>query len=253
MAEGKINVLVVEDEAIIADHIIVALRILGCKPWGPAMNLEEALGYVKRGPVDLALIDINLNGRHDGIELGHHLKNLGQIPHVFLTANTDPKTVQEAKKTVPMGFIVKPFQRSELYSNIEIAMSNWRLMQSISGPNTGDPNDSKSTGEPHVLYVKVNGERLRLFTDEIVMVSSSHVYVEIEMQGGEQHLVRLTMSQILEALPTSRFVRIHRGHIVNLSYVEQFDGRYLKLHGHSIPVSKGQKQQLLERLPHLGT
>jgi DNA-binding LytR/AlgR family response regulator len=253
MGEGKLNILVVEDEAIIADHIIVALRILGCKPWGPAMNLDEALGYVKRGPVDLALIDINLNGRHDGIELGHHLKNLGQIPHVFLTANTDPKTVQEAKKTVPMGFIVKPFQRSELYSNIEIAMSNWRLMQSISGPNTGDPNDSKSTGEPHVLYVKVNGERLRLFTDEIVMVSSSHVYVEIEMQGGEQHLVRLTMSQILEALPTSRFVRIHRGHIVNLSYVERFDGRYLKLHGHSIPVSKGQKQQLLERLPHLGT
>lgn len=252
MMEGKINILVVEDEAIIADHIIVALRILGFKPWGPAMNLEEAMGYVKRGPVDLALIDINLNGKHDGIELGHHLKNQGQIPHVFLTANTDPKTVQEAKKTVPMGFIVKPFQRSELYSNIEIAMSNWRLMQSISSPQAEAESVSQPVAGERMIYVQVNGQRVRLFTDEIVMVTSSHVYVEIEMQDGQRHLVRSSMSQILESLPDSRFVRIHRSHIVNISYVERFDGRYLKLHGQSIPVSKSQKHHLLERLPRLG-
>ena len=246
------NILVVEDEAIIADHIIVALRILGFKPWGPAMNLDEALGYVQRGPVDLTLIDINLNGKHDGIALGQYLKNLGRIPHVFLTANSDPKTIQEAKKTTPMGFIVKPFQRSELYSNIEIAMSNWRLIQSISNPETKQPTEIIPPAEPRLLYVKVKGEHLRLFTDEIVMVSSSHVYVEIEMHAGEQHLVRLTMNQILEALPASRFVRIHRSHIVNLSYIERFDGRYLKLNGRTIPVSKSQRRQLLERLPHLG-
>lgn len=251
MGTGKLNIVVVEDEAIIADHIMMSLRILGFKPWGPAMNLKEAIGYVDRGPVDLVLIDINLNGEHEGIQLGYHLKNLYNVPHVFLTANTDSKTVQEAKGTVPMGFIVKPFQRSELYSNIEIAMSNWQLLQAVVYPESNRSALDEST-ESSVFFVHVNGKRIRIFADEIVAVTGARVYVEIAMQDGTLHVVRASMNQILRNLSPQRFFRIHRSHIVNLSYAEQFDGRFLWAKGRAFPVSKSQKDRLIRRFPSFG-
>ena len=81
---------------------------------------------------------------------------------------------------------------------------------------------------------------------------SSHFYEEMELDTGEQHLVRLIINLFLAALPASRFVRIHRSHIVNLSYIERFEGQSLKLSGRTIPASNWQRRQLLERLPDLG-
>jgi DNA-binding LytR/AlgR family response regulator len=251
MGAGKLNIVVVEDEAIIADHIMMSLRTLGFRPWGPAMNLKEAIGYVERGPVDLVLIDINLNGENDGIQLGHHLKQHHSVPHVFLTANKDPKTVQAAKWTVPMGYIVKPFQRSELYSNIEIAMSNWQLLQAVVHPQLNDSGPVE-TAEAGVFFVQINGRRIRIFADEIVVVTGAHVYVQIELQNGVVHVVRASMNQILKNLSPQRFFRIHRSHIVNLSYAEQFDGRFLLVKGRAFPVSKNRKQRLIELFPSLG-
>ena len=79
MNTSKLNIVVVEDEPIIGDHVVFTLRSLGFRPWGPAMTLNEAKGYINRGPVDLVLIDINLDGQHDGIELGFFLKKYHNI------------------------------------------------------------------------------------------------------------------------------------------------------------------------------
>jgi two-component system response regulator LytT len=253
MKSPKLNVVVVEDEAIIADHIMMTLRSLGFRPWGPAMSLEEAKGYIERGPVDLVLIDINLNGQHDGIELGFYLKKYGNIPHVFLTANTDEQTVQKAKQTVPMGFVVKPFRRDELYSSMEIALSNWEFLQSGKSHATGVKESSAPGVNPRFFYVSMDGSKVRLFADEVVFITSAHVYVEINVVDGQKYLVRASMNQILESLPSGRFVRIHRSHCVNISYAERFDGRNLWVNGQSLPVSKSYKDELVRKFPSLGS
>jgi len=251
MNAAKLNIVVVEDEPIIGDHVILTLRSLGFRPWGPAITLNEAKGYINRGPVDLVLIDINLDGQHDGIELGFFLKKYHNIPHVFLTANTDEQTVQKAKQTLPMGFVVKPFRREELYTSIEIALSNWKVLQSDKVNSMGST--QVGAEKPRFFYVPIDGNKVKIFTDEIVLISSAHVYVEISMMDGQKYLVRSSMSQFLTNLPTSRFVRIHRSHCVNMSYAERFDGRNLWVKGHPLPVSKSYKDDLVRKFPSLGS
>lgn len=253
MGEGRLNIVVVEDEAIIADHIILTLRTLGFRPWGPAVTVEEALGYVRRGPVDLVLIDINLHGEQAGIELGHRLKRDHRVPHVFLTANTDETTVKAAKRTTPMGFVVKPFQKADLYSSIEVAMSNWHLLKAAVGKSV-DPNPKQGFSfheEGRVIFVQIDGVHCRLFVDEILFVESAHVYVHVHMQHGKTHVVRASLSALVNALPSDRFVRIHRGYLVNLAYVDQFDGKSLTVGQHTLPVSKSFKNEVHDRLPTL--
>ena len=253
MQQSSLNIVVVEDEAIIADHLMLTLQSLGFRPWGPAMNLQEAKGYVDRGPVDLVLIDIHLQEKHDGIELGRYLKNQNKIPHVYVTANADSGTVELAKKTTPMGFIVKPFQASNLYSSIEVAMANWELMH----PAMPDEHlevmddDISYNHELRVLFVTVSGQPVRLFSYEITHVRSAHVYVEFHMANSDVHIVRTSMNKVEETLPPDRFIRVHRSHLINVSYAEHFDGIQLTIHGKKIPVSKTNKKKLTDRFPSL--
>jgi two-component system response regulator LytT len=253
MGSGRLNIVVVEDEAIIADHIISTLIVLGFRPWGPAVTVSEALGYVRRGPVDLVLIDINLHGEHAGIELGHQLKMNHRVPHVFLTANTDEATVREAKYTTPMGFVVKPFQKADLYSSIEVAMSNWQLLQSAVGDPVGTHSKQSFTFQQQgrVLFVPIDGVHCRVFVDEILFVESAHVYVNLHMRNGQTYVVRAALSALEQALPQDRFIRIHRGYLANVSFVERFDGKNILLGEHLLPVSKSCKNEVQARLPTL--
>lgn len=251
MRKGKLNIVVVEDEAIIADHIMQSLRTIGYQPWGPAMTYDEAVGYIDRGPVDLVLVDINLNGKHDGIRLGDFLKARGRTPHIFLTANTDAATVEKAKGTMPMGFIVKPFRREELYTNIQISLSNWDLIQKSLSHTQSATSKEHDDWKNHSLILPVNGKKRRIFINEIMSINSAHVYVELFMRNGETILVRSSMQQVHSSLPPKRFIRIHRGHIVNLSYIDEFDGHTILIGGNQLPVSRGKRNQLSEHFSSL--
>jgi DNA-binding LytR/AlgR family response regulator len=249
MPNPLLNILVVEDEAIIADQIMLSLRTLGFRPWGPAMDIEEARGYIQRGPIDLALIDINLHGQHDGIVLGEELKRAGEVPHLFLTANTDAATVTAAKRTMPMGFIVKPFQRAELFSNIEVAMELWQKFQSAGRPDD-EPDAQHARGAS--LFVQVRGATIRLHLQEIQYLRSAHVYTDIHMVHGEVHSVRCSLSRLEEQLDASRFVRTHRSFVVNLGHVEAMSSDGLTLQDGAVPVSAGYRKTVRERLQQLG-
>lgn len=253
MRRDSLNIVVVEDEAIIADHLMMTLQSLGFRPWGPAMNLQEAKGYVDRGPVDLVLIDIHLQEKHDGIELGRYLKNQNKIPHVYVTANADSGTVELAKKTTPMGFIVKPFQASNVYSSIEVAMANWELMHpAVRGEYFEVMDDDINYNhELRALFVTVSGHPVQLFSFEITHVKSAHVYVEFHMANSDVHIVRTSMNKVEDTLPPERFVRVHRSYLINVSYAELFVGNQLTIHGKKIPVSKSNKKKLLNRFPSL--
>jgi DNA-binding LytR/AlgR family response regulator len=252
MAPSRLNVLVVEDDPVISEDIVAQLNSLGFRPWGPASSLEVAKGYVVRGPVDLVLVDIHLEGRHDGIALGHWLKEHGDIPHVFLTANADSATVELAKKTTPMGFVVKPFQTSDLYSSIEVARANWALLSSrVEGqPQTGEIFRGKNQNL-NLLFVPCDGKHIRLYIDEIVRIASAHVYSEFHMQSGLVHVVRCSLQSLEGVLPSNRFIRVHRSHMVNVSYIDQIEGKRILIHGTQVPISRVNKEELLRKYPSM--
>ncbi|MGE5411628.1 MAG: response regulator, partial [Clostridiales bacterium] len=117
-----INILVVEDEKIVAIDIKRRLTSLGYNVIAAVSSGEKAIEVAAVHFPDLILMDIMLEGKLDGIETAQQIKDKYAIPVIFLTAYTDEKTIQRAKTAEPFGYILKPFEIRDLRSTIEIAL-----------------------------------------------------------------------------------------------------------------------------------
>lgn len=116
------KVMVVEDESIISLHLKTTLLRLGYAVSGVAASGDAALRKIKVSRPDLVLMDIHLKGDMNGIETSQKIKTDFQIPIIYLTANADSLTFQEAKQTDPYSYIIKPFEEKELGIAIELAL-----------------------------------------------------------------------------------------------------------------------------------
>ena len=115
------DVLVVEDEALVAEELQERLTRLGYRVVGVHDTAERALVATDALQPDLVLMDIRLKGRMDGIEAASHIYQQHQIPVIYLTAHSDQSTRQRAMATAPFGYVLKPFQERDLLVAIEVA------------------------------------------------------------------------------------------------------------------------------------
>ena len=125
------QILVVEDEAIIARDLQRSLGRLGYAVPATARSGAEALGLLEESTPDLILMDIGLKGAMDGIELAQAVRERWHIPVIFLTSYSDEQTVDRAKATGPYGYLVKPFREGELRITIEVALHKHSLDHSL--------------------------------------------------------------------------------------------------------------------------
>ncbi len=121
----KKKILVVEDEFIIAFDIKNILEADGFEVITNIDNVTDAITAIEVYQPNLVLIDINLNGTKDGIDLGHYLLTKDQIPYLYITSNADNLSLDRAKATRPQGYIVKPFKPIDLKASIAIVLNNF--------------------------------------------------------------------------------------------------------------------------------
>ena len=110
MTNKPVRVLVVEDESIVAMDLKNSLKVLGYEVVGTAPTGEEAIAKANQTRPDLILMDIILKGEMDGIQASETIRAHLDIPVIFLTACADDKTLQRAKITEPMCYLLKPFE-----------------------------------------------------------------------------------------------------------------------------------------------
>jgi two-component system response regulator AtoC len=120
------RILIVEDERITAEDLRDILNGLGYEVTGVVGTGHEALREAERNPPDLALMDIRIKGDMDGTEIAEILRERFDIPVIYLTAHADRATLTRAKLARPLGYLVKPFQESELQASVEIALYRHR-------------------------------------------------------------------------------------------------------------------------------
>jgi len=127
----KNQILIVEDERIVAEDIKMSLQRLGYAVSGTAISGEEAVKKAGEMQPDLVLMDIVLEGEMDGIEAASAISSRFDIPVVYLTAYADKKMLERAKVTEPFGYILKPFEDRELRSILEIALYKHRMERKL--------------------------------------------------------------------------------------------------------------------------
>jgi PAS domain S-box-containing protein len=119
---GLARILIVEDEAIVADDLADTLRSMGYVVVAIARSGEHAVEIAGDLVPDLVLMDIRLGGAMDGVEAAGRIRHNRDVPIIYLTAHSDKETTRRAKQTEPFGYIIKPFKAPELRCAIEIAL-----------------------------------------------------------------------------------------------------------------------------------
>ncbi|MEQ8423227.1 MAG: response regulator, partial [Cyclobacteriaceae bacterium] len=180
---NKVRLLIVEDEMIIANDMKMILESIGYEVCGIARSDDKAIALLSENKPDLVLVDINLGKGMEGIKLGRVINERFEIPFIFCTSYSDTSTLNEAKQVRPSGYLVKPFNKDDLYVAIEIALTNF------SGGAQQDSNDIILNDS---LFIKEGRLFTKVLFDDIVWIQQDRNYVEIHT-SNRIHPVRSTL------------------------------------------------------------
>lgn len=122
LGRNGVQILVVEDEAIIAMDILGMLKKMGCVDSEVAFSGEESVQKVAARRPHLVLMDIRLKGSMDGIQAAKQIFYQYDVPVIYLTAFGDDATIKRANGTARFGYLTKPFEENELQSTIKNAL-----------------------------------------------------------------------------------------------------------------------------------
>ncbi len=250
--EQPIKILIVEDNVIIADDMQSMLEEIGYEIVDNVIVYEQAVEVLKSQQVDLVLIDIILASDKTGIDLGKHIRENYDIPFIFVTSNSDRATVENAKTVKPNGYLVKPFEQQDLYTSIEIALSNF-IYGKQPGSKTNDADDvnedvpMSNSILKDSIFVKKQHLYYRIQFGDIQFIKADNVYLEVNTVD-KKFLVRSPLKDYLEKLPQNKFYRAHKSYIVNVDHIDAINSKDIMINNTLIPISKDFKEFIISAM-----
>lgn len=237
-----IKILIVEDELIIAEDMRNILEKMGYSVIGIAMDATEAIEFLAMEKPDLILLDINLGGKKDGIQLAEEINNKFDLPFIFTTSYTDGPTIERAKKVNPVNYLVKPFKPEQLYTAIEIAMFNLSKKE-----KEGPAENEEGLIIKDAIFIKEKYRYTKILITDILWIKAEGNYLELHL-SEKKELIRATLGNFLERLPGNNFFRTHKSYAVNLDHLSKVEPTAVFINNQEIPLSKGYAEELIQRL-----
>lgn len=211
---SKINVLIVEDESIVAKDIQHSLKKLGYNVLGICSTGEDAIRSADELGPDIVLMDIMLKGSMNGVEAAAKIRETNNIPVIFLTAYADENTLSKAKVSEPFGYIIKPFKEIDLHTSIEMAIYKHEKENDLKKERDFLYSIVENKEFKDILFVKSNSKLVKVKTSDIFYVEALKDYVVVNT-ATTRYTIHSTMKDIEKKLPASDFVRVHRSFIVH--------------------------------------
>jgi DNA-binding LytR/AlgR family response regulator len=239
------RILIVEDEMIIAANLSLQLTNLGYEVCGIIPRGEEALLHIRENPPDIILMDIQLKGEMDGIEVIRSMQREVNIPVIYLTANADDAHFSRAKETHPYAFISKPFKKLDLQRAIELTISQSESSNQLEKPQVVDGQSSYVLNE--YLFVRNNNKLVKVDIKEIRYIEAERNYCRI-YANDKEYLLVMTLKEMDEKLPQNHFIRVHRSFIVNIARIDEIATTHIFIGKTAIPITKVLKDELMKRI-----
>ncbi len=241
-----IKILIVEDELIIAEDLSNSLKRMNYEVIGIAKDAFAAVRIIEQNMPDLMLLDINLGGKKDGIELAEELNLKYKIAIIFTTSYSDSATVERAKKVNPINYLVKPFTPDQLFTAIEIAMYGLanKVEKSV---EMEDDVINEGLIIKDALFLKERFKYTKLPIGDILWIKAEGNYLEIHL-ADKKELIRTNLGPFLEKINRKNFFRTHKSYAVNLDYLTKFEPTVVTILNSEIPISKTYSDELLKRL-----
>lgn len=237
-----LNILIVEDERMIAETLAEIIDLLQHNILGHAISGEQALAILKEQKPDLVLLDIQLKGQMDGIDVAGVIRDKYKLPFIFTTAFADDETINRARAEGPFGYLVKPYGVNDIKAAIEVAMANYELMQELS-----DTNPAPAHHENGQIYLKEDKKLVKVREEDILYVEAKGDYMLFKTAKGS-HIVLSTMSNVSQKLNPILFLQVHRSFLINLNHIMDIEDTTLVIDKKVIPISRAKRKELLSRI-----
>ena len=246
---AKTNILITEDESIVAKDIQMSLKKLGYNVIGICSSGEDAIKVAEEKKPDLVLMDIMLKGDMSGIEAADVIRSKMNLPVIFLTAYADESTLSKAKVTEPYGYIIKPFKEIDLHTSIEMALYKHQKNTDIKKERDFLYSLVENKDSKDIIFVKANQKLVKVRTKDIYFVEALKDYVVINTAHA-RYTIHSTMKDIEKKLPTSEFIRVHRSFIVRIDKIVAIDHANVILEDDKkqIPIGGSYKDELSQRI-----
>lgn len=239
---SKYKVLIVEDDQMIAESLSDIVDVLGHEVTGVADNAESAIELCNENEPDIALLDIQIGGDIYGLALAEMISDVFDLPFIFTTAFADANTIARAKERGPYGYLVKPYGVKDLNAAIEVAMSAFQQLKKT---------EKKAGGGGQVIdrniFLKVDSKLIKVKIDDILYIEAKGDYALFKTKP-KGYIVHGTMKKFQTRLDKFNFQKVHRSFIVNLDKIEDIEESNLLIEGRIIPISRANKEALMERL-----
>jgi DNA-binding LytR/AlgR family response regulator len=209
---------------------------------GIAFDHDEVIQLIESKSPNLILLDINLNCSMSGIEIAHIINKKYAIPFIYITSYSDVLTLERAKATNPINYIVKPFKEEQLFSTLQLSLSKFSIHKDETDKALLE-NDTLIIKEALFIKDKFNYQKLEI--EDILWVKSDGNYLEIQT-SSKRKLVRATLQGFLENLDEN-FLRVHKSYVVNIKHLTKIDSNYIYITSNKIPVSKSYREVLLSK------
>lgn len=238
-----VSILIVEDELIISRDMYGMLTRMGYEVIGDAMDYDEAIEILEKRTPDLILLDINLNGKRDGIDLANEINRKYEIPFIFTTSHSDPATLQRASETNPVNYLVKPFKQEQLFTAIQLGLQK----AAATAPAINGADEEAPLMFKGVLFIKDKFAYIKLVVSDIRWVKSDGNYLEVHTAESKPAVIRASMGTLMERLDNN-FVRCHKSYIINLQHVGRIETSHVAIGEEKIPISRNYSDELFRRL-----
>ena len=239
-----VKIMIVEDELIIAEDVKRMLKKMGYEVVGNAMDYDEAIAVLETTAADLILLDINLRDKRDGIDLATAINVKYKIPFIYTTSYSDAVTLERAKATHPINYLVKPFKEEQLFTVIELALHS---LSESNGKATSEDKNNEAIVIKDALFIKDKFKYTKLNISDILWIKSDGNYLEIQTTTKEE-LIRATLSNFIEKLNSDIFFKTHKSYIVNLDYLTKLESHAVTIMEKKIPISKNYYDELVKKL-----
>lgn len=273
----KAHILVVEDKSLIYKRLKMMLIANHYSVDDYAPSVSEAIGLINRKRPDLVLLDIDLQGEHNGIYLGSLLKKEFNIPFIYVTDFDDDQTFYEGLQTKHEDFISKKeiqLQEAEviqtkphldekrLLRSIQTTLSKQieaqlLLKESVMGL-VGYLEDIKELDKSRVTRVPVKYEDIVFFTVKPFINENEEEetlranYLWFQTNSKEYFFLKTSLKELLKTLP-HYFVRISESYIVNISpkmLAGRINGSRLSIENQEFTIKATYKDEVKKRLKH---
>ena len=201
------NCIIVDDDKLartVLTQMISDIDFLDLK--AECSDAVEAFNYLKKEPVDLVFLDVEMPGM-SGIEL---IKNLDKRPIIILITAKQNYAVEAFELNVA-DYIIKPVSLSRLATAVSRAKELF--------DNRDQVMDSTADKDRNFIFVRSNSILSKIKLTDIIYIQALGDYVNI-ITPTKRNTVHCTLKSMEQKLPENKFYRLHRSYLVGMDHID---------------------------------